>query len=101
MDTSVSLRRKDVDSACGRLICTDGKYLPHIGPQTRFPFPPGVINNQGQNTISLSLWAQTNAGAHLTNASLFTYNQYQSGFDFSQNWEYLQPGWSSDRVQYA
>ncbi|KAK5127287.1 hypothetical protein LTR08_004450 [Meristemomyces frigidus] len=77
-----------------------GKFIPQIGPQTRFPFPPGVINNNGENTISLSLWAQTDAGARLSNATLFAYGKYQTGFDFSQDWSALQPGWSSDRLQY-
>ncbi|KAK4545553.1 hypothetical protein LTR36_002903 [Oleoguttula mirabilis] len=78
-----------------------GKFIPQIGPQTRFPFPPGVINNNGENTISVSLWAQTSAGAKLSNATLFAYNQYQTGFDFDQDWSALQPGWSSDRLQYV
>ncbi|GAB1726245.1 hypothetical protein NU195Hw_g5330t1 [Hortaea werneckii] len=78
-----------------------GKYIPQIGPQTRFPFPPGVINNQGNNTIAVSLWAQTDAGARLSTASLFAYEKYQTGFNFSQDWNELQPGWTSDRLQYA
>ncbi|KAK5126542.1 hypothetical protein LTR85_009476 [Meristemomyces frigidus] len=78
-----------------------GKFIPQIGPQTRFPFPPGVINNNGENTISLSVWAQTDAGAKLTNATLFAYNQYQTGFNFNQDWSNLQPGWASDRLQYV
>ncbi|KAI7199052.1 glycoside hydrolase family 35 protein, partial [Hortaea werneckii] len=78
-----------------------GKYIPQIGPQTRFPFPPGVVNNQGNNTIAVSLWAQTDAGARLSTASLFAYEKYQTGFDFSQDWSELQPGWTSERLQYA
>ncbi|KAF2766987.1 hypothetical protein EJ03DRAFT_390675 [Teratosphaeria nubilosa] len=77
-----------------------GKYIPQIGPQTRFPFPPGIINNRGQNTIALSLWAQTEAGAKLTKASLFAYNKYQTGVDFAYIGAGLQPGWTKDRLQY-
>jgi len=79
----------------------DGKFIPQIGPQSRFPFQPGVINSQGRNTIAIALWAQTDAGARLNNATLFNYNTYQTGFDFSQDWGDLQPQWSSDRLQYA
>jgi Beta-galactosidase, domain 2/Beta-galactosidase jelly roll domain/Beta-galactosidase, domain 3 len=76
-----------------------GKYVPHLGPQTRFPVPPGVINNRGNNTIAISLWAQTDAGAKV-GVRLFSYGAYQTGFDFNRDWSYLQPGWT-DRTQYA
>ncbi|KAI0155202.1 family 35 glycosyl hydrolase [Xylariaceae sp. FL1272] len=76
-----------------------GKYVPQLGPQTRFPIPPGVVNNKGTNTLAVSLWAQTNEGAKLDDITLFTYGQYQTSFDFNQDWSYLQPGWSS-REQY-
>ncbi|KAL1304118.1 hypothetical protein AAFC00_000549 [Neodothiora populina] len=78
-----------------------GKFIPQIGPQTRFPIPPGVINNQGRNTLALSVWAQTDAGARLDTVRLFAYGVYESGFDFAQDWAYLQPGWTEDRLQYA
>ncbi|KAG9664585.1 glycoside hydrolase family 35 protein, partial [Aureobasidium melanogenum] len=78
-----------------------GKYIPHIGPQTRFPFPPGIINNQGKNTLALSVWAETDAGAKLDKVSLFAYNVYETSFNFAQDWTYLQPGWTSERLQYA
>lgn len=78
-----------------------GKYIPHIGPQTRFPFPPGVINNKGKNTLALSVWAETDAGAKLDGVSLFAYNVYETSFDFAQDWGYLQPGWTSERLRYA
>lgn len=76
-----------------------GKFIPQIGPQTRYPFPPGVINNQGKNTLALSVWAQTENGAQL-NVSLITYGVYRSGFDFNQDWKYLQPEWTAERSQY-
>ncbi|KEQ98433.1 glycoside hydrolase family 35 protein [Aureobasidium subglaciale EXF-2481] len=78
-----------------------GKFITHIGPQTRFPFPPGIINNQGNNTIALSVWAETDAGAKLDTVSLFSYNVYETSFKFAQDWSYLQPGWTSERLQYA
>lgn len=78
-----------------------GKFVPHIGPQTRFPIPPGVINNRGSNTLALSLWAMTDEGARLDNVDLFTYGMYQTDFDFDQDWSYLQPRWDKSRLGYA
>jgi len=78
-----------------------GKYIPQIGPQTRFPVPPGVINNRGPNTLALSLWAQTDAGARLDAVELFSYGAYQTDFAFSRDWSYLQPRWNSSRDIYA
>jgi hypothetical protein len=78
-----------------------GKYVPHIGPQTRFPVPPGVINNRGLNTVALSLWAMTDAGANLDTVDLIQYGAYQTDFTFNQDWSYLQPGWDESRLQYA
>ncbi|KKY18309.1 putative beta-galactosidase precursor [Diplodia seriata] len=78
-----------------------GKYLPHIGPQTRFPFPPGVLNNKGSNTLSLSVWAQSEEGVAFDKVELVLYGKYQSDFGFSRDWSDLQPGWSEDRLQYA
>ncbi|KAF7185947.1 putative beta-galactosidase C [Pseudocercospora fuligena] len=78
-----------------------GKSLPHFGPQTRFPVPPGVINNRGNNTIALVIWAMTDAGVNLTKAELVVDRAYKSGFNFDQDWSMLQPRWTSQRLQYA
>ncbi|KAK7728732.1 hypothetical protein SLS53_009385 [Cytospora paraplurivora] len=77
-----------------------GKFEPHIGPQAVFPVPPGVINNRGDNTIAVSIWAQTDAGARLDRVELVSYGLYQSGFGFSRDWSALQPGWE-DRSAYV
>lgn len=77
-----------------------GKYVSHLGPQTRFPVPPGVINNRGANTLAVSLWAQGAEGARLEGVELFAYGAYQTGYGFNRDWSALQPGWS-DRSQYA
>lgn len=77
-----------------------GKYVPHIGPQTVFPFPPGVVNNQGTNYLALSLWAMTDDGAALDKIELVAYGAYQTNFPFSQDWSELQTGWS-DRSEYV
>ncbi|KAK7188532.1 hypothetical protein DPSP01_005498 [Paraphaeosphaeria sporulosa] len=78
-----------------------GKFVPHIGPQTRFPIPPGIINTRGKNTLSVALWAQTEAGAKLSTLQLIQYGKYQSGFGFDKiDGKALQPSWK-DRSQYA
>lgn len=77
-----------------------GKYEPHIGPQAVFPFPPGVVNNQGANSLAVSVWAMTDGGAALDRVELVAYGAYQTGFGFAGNWTSLQPGWS-DRSQYV
>ncbi|EME79049.1 glycoside hydrolase family 35 protein [Pseudocercospora fijiensis CIRAD86] len=78
-----------------------GKSLPHFGPQTRFPVPPGVINHCGNNQIALVIWAMTDAGAKLTKAELVVDRTYRTGFDFNQDWTQLQPGWTPERIQDA
>ena len=77
-----------------------GKYAPHLGPQTRFPLPPGVINNRGNNTICLTVWAPTARGARLDGLRLFAYGAYASTFGFARDWTASQPGWK-DRSAYA
>ncbi|KAJ4357576.1 uncharacterized protein N0V89_002152 [Didymosphaeria variabile] len=78
-----------------------GKFVPHIGPQTRFPIPPGIINTRGHNTLSVALWAQTEAGAKLSKLQLIQYGKYQSGFGFDKiDGKALQPAWKN-RSQHA
>ncbi|KAF5370168.1 hypothetical protein D9758_001409 [Tetrapyrgos nigripes] len=40
-----------------------GKYINHIGPQTVFPVPQGILKYQGSNTLAVSLWAAGPDGA--------------------------------------
>ncbi|KAH8886198.1 putative beta-galactosidase A [Thozetella sp. PMI_491] len=42
-----------------------GKYINHLGPQTRFPVPQGILNYSGTNYIALTLWALEKDGARL------------------------------------
>lgn len=51
-----------------------------------------MINNRGLNTVALSPWAQTDAGAKLSAVTLINYGLYQTGFDFNRNRSYLQRG---------
>ncbi|KAJ5891233.1 uncharacterized protein N7473_007461 [Penicillium subrubescens] len=55
---------------------------------TKFPNPPGIINNHGQNTLALSLWAQTDEVVQFDGVELFTYGLYQTDFEFNRDWSY-------------
>ncbi|KAI1212695.1 glycoside hydrolase family 35 protein [Annulohypoxylon truncatum] len=33
-----------------------GKFIGHIGPQTNFPVPEGILNYNGENWIGLAIW---------------------------------------------
>jgi hypothetical protein len=33
-----------------------GKYVHNIGPQFRFPVPPGIWNTHGENTVAMTFW---------------------------------------------
>lgn len=47
-----------------------GKYVNHVGPQTEFPVPEGILNYHGQNWIALTVWAMEVAGARLRGLNL-------------------------------
>jgi hypothetical protein len=56
---------------------------------------------RGENTLSLAMWAQTDAGAKLSTLRLIEYGRYQTGFNFKGiGGEALQPKWT-DRSAYA
>lgn len=86
-----------------------GKYVPHLGPQTRFPVPPGILNvGAGEtNTLAISVWAMTKDGATLSELSLVDYDgAYETGYAAAATGgdaaarEALQPRWT-DRQEYA
>ncbi|KAJ5106824.1 beta-galactosidase [Penicillium angulare] len=35
-----------------------GKYVNHIGPQSHFPIPEGILNHNGPNYLAVAIWAQ-------------------------------------------
>ncbi|KAL2444773.1 putative beta-galactosidase A [Exophiala dermatitidis] len=47
-----------------------GKYINHIGPQTSFPVPEGILNYHGTNWLALTLWAHEPNGAKLESFEL-------------------------------
>ncbi|KAK2028439.1 family 35 glycosyl hydrolase [Colletotrichum zoysiae] len=42
-----------------------GKFVHHVGPQTRFPVPEGILNYQGSNHLGITLWAMEKGGAKI------------------------------------
>ena len=39
-----------------------GKYVNHIGPQTVYPVPEGILNYHGENYVGVSLWSMEKDG---------------------------------------
>lgn len=79
-----------------------GRYYPHIGNQVVYPVPAGVLNYDGENTIGVAVWAQSEAGAEMSldwrvnyvaDSSLDAVKVAAEGT--------LRPGWSEERLQYA
>ncbi|KDR83515.1 hypothetical protein GALMADRAFT_56290 [Galerina marginata CBS 339.88] len=55
-----------------------GKYVNHIGPQTVFPVPQGILNYKGKNTLAVTLWAAGTGGAKLNSLALQINNKVES-----------------------
>ncbi|KAM5541244.1 hypothetical protein V8D89_005173 [Ganoderma adspersum] len=43
-----------------------GKRVANLGPQTKFPVPPGILDYNGKNTVAVSLWALNNTAVSPT-----------------------------------
>ncbi|KAI0738819.1 glycoside hydrolase superfamily [Daedaleopsis nitida] len=43
-----------------------GKRVADVGPQTRFPVPPGILKSNGKNTVAVALWATNNTAVSPT-----------------------------------
>ncbi|GAB7366896.1 hypothetical protein MBLNU230_g1257t1 [Neophaeotheca triangularis] len=77
-----------------------GKFIPHIGPQTSFPVFPGILDYNGDNTIGLSVWAQSPQGARLGVRPRVGY-MLESSLQASEGTGYLRPGWQEEREMYV
>lgn len=47
-----------------------GRYVSHIGPQTSFPVPEGILNYQGENWVGVVVWATGEKGAKVPGLKL-------------------------------
>jgi hypothetical protein len=52
----------------------------HLGPQTKFPVPEGILNYSGTNYIAITIWAQQDAGAKLDGLELEVDAEIQSAY---------------------
>ncbi|KAK7049803.1 hypothetical protein VNI00_005233 [Paramarasmius palmivorus] len=77
-----------------------GKFVPQIGNQIAFPVPPGILNYRGTNTIGLNLWSQTTDGAKV-DVSWNVTGVYESSWNPGFDGDYLQPGWTEERLQFV
>lgn len=76
------------------------RFNPYVGNEVKFPVPPGVLNYAGENTVGVSVWAQTEEGAKIDVQLVQEYaieSSWSSRFDS----EYLRPGWTKERLAYA
>jgi len=64
----------------------------HLGPQTKFPVPEGILNYAGTNYIAITIWAQQAAGAKLDGLKLEVDAEIQSAYrkpelSWDDSWE--------------
>jgi hypothetical protein len=57
-----------------------GKYVNHIGPQTSYPVPQGILNYNGTNWLALTLWAHEMGGAKIDSFQLVNDRPIASGW---------------------
>jgi beta-galactosidase GanA len=79
-----------------------GLFNPSVGNQIEFPVPTGILDQQGENTIALSIWNQGDgsAAARVDVGWKVAY-VHESGFDFGFDAKALRPGWDSSRSVYV
>ncbi|KAL4970271.1 glycoside hydrolase family 35 protein [Aspergillus stella-maris] len=78
-----------------------GRYNPSVGNQVVYPVPPGILDYNGENTIGIAVWAQTEAGAELDVDWRVEYVLGSSLDVKSLDVEGLRPGWDEGRLEYA
>lgn len=77
-----------------------GRFNPYIGNQIDFPVPPGILNYNGDNTIAVTVWSQSAAGAEL-NIDWNADYVHESSYDMLFDGDYLRPGWTEDRLEWV
>lgn len=78
-----------------------GRFNPYIGNQVEFPVPLGILNYNGENTISVAVWAQSEEGAAISVDWKVNYVA-DSSLDASEiNDASLRPSWTEERLKYA
>lgn len=65
-----------------------------------FPVPPGILDYQGDNTIGLAVWAQTEEGAGIQVDWKVNYVA-DSSLSVAGFGKGLRPGWTEERLKFA
>lgn len=78
-----------------------GKYFPYMaGGRKTYPVPPGVWNYQGDNAVSVVVWNLYGENVRVdvgVDVDFVLASSFQARF----GGEYLRPGWTEDRLEYA
>ncbi|KAL2824945.1 glycoside hydrolase superfamily [Aspergillus cavernicola] len=78
-----------------------GRYNPYVGNQVVYPVPAGILDYNGENTIGVAVWAQTEGGARLKLDWRVNY-VVDSSLDVARlDVEGLRPGWDEGRLEFA
>ncbi|KAL4977037.1 glycoside hydrolase superfamily [Aspergillus desertorum] len=78
-----------------------GRYNPYVGNQVVYPVPPGILDYNGENTIGVAVWAQTEAGARLDLDWRVNYVLGSSLNVGALDVNGLRPGWTKERESFA
>lgn len=77
-----------------------GRFSPYIGHQIDFPVPPGVLDYNGDNAITVTVWSQAAEGVEMMvewNLDYVHTSSFDMGFESSE----LRPEWTNDRLKYS
>jgi beta-galactosidase len=77
-----------------------GRYNPYIGNQVVYPVPAGILNYNGENTIAVAVWAQSEDGASISIGWRVNYAA-DSSLDVVGLGNGLRPEWSEERGRFA
>jgi hypothetical protein len=69
-----------------------GKYVHNIGPQFKFPVPPGIWNTRGVNTLAMTFWNLAPGEVQVDNIALDMGPNMGSGYGHVEHVD--SPGWT-------
>ena len=73
-----------------------GRYINHVGPQTSFSVPPGILRARGQNTLAIAVWNEDASSGGLGRVSLEGYGNYATSLRVR---DVDSPGYGSVRTE--
>ncbi|KAH8884956.1 hypothetical protein GQ53DRAFT_845848 [Thozetella sp. PMI_491] len=77
-----------------------GRFNPYIGNQIDFPVPPGVLDYDGDNAITIIVWSQSAEGVEVKVEWKLDY-VHATSFDMNFKSKALRPGWDESRLSYV